>query len=144
VQKDTLSRSSSVSIVSDYGLDGRGSTPGTGKGYSSSLCVQTRPETHPVSCQMGTGDPFPGLKRSRRVALNTHPYLVSRSRMSRSYISSLPWLMHGVTGQFYFIFAKGYCAQDGGRISRTHFAPSKRVYNRLNEHIISSITYSEL
>jgi hypothetical protein len=32
----------------------------------------------------------PGLKRSRGVTLTTHPHLVPRSRMSRSYTSSPP------------------------------------------------------
>jgi hypothetical protein len=34
---------------------------------------------------MGTGSPFPGAKRGRGVTLTTHPHVVSRSRMSRSY-----------------------------------------------------------
>jgi hypothetical protein len=38
---------------------------------------------------MGTGVPSPGVKRGRRVMLTTHPHLVPRSRMSRSYTSSL-------------------------------------------------------
>jgi hypothetical protein len=41
--------------VSDYGLDDRGSIPG-------SLCVQTGSGAHPASCPMGTGGPFPGGK----------------------------------------------------------------------------------
>jgi hypothetical protein len=32
------------------------------------------------------GGPFPGVKRGRGVTLTTHPHLVQRSRMSRSYI----------------------------------------------------------
>jgi hypothetical protein len=38
---------------------------------------------------MGTGGPFPGAKRGRGVTLTTHPHLVPKSRMSRSYTSSL-------------------------------------------------------
>jgi hypothetical protein len=45
---------------------------------------------HPASCPMGTGDPFPGVKRGRGVMLTTHPHLMLRSRMSRSYTSSPP------------------------------------------------------
>jgi len=37
---------------------------------------------------MCTGGPFPGAKRSWGVTLTTHPHLVTRSRMSRSYTSS--------------------------------------------------------
>jgi hypothetical protein len=36
---------------------------------------------------MGTGGPSPGVKRGRGVTLTTHPHLVSRSIMSRSYMS---------------------------------------------------------
>jgi hypothetical protein len=82
---------SSVSIVSDYGLDdqaiGVWSPPGA-KDFSSNLCVQTGSEAHPVSCTMGTGSPFPGVKHGRGMTLTTHLHLVPRSRMSRSYTSS--------------------------------------------------------
>jgi hypothetical protein len=56
---------SSVSIVSDYGLDDRAigvRSPAEEKDFSSSLCVQTGSGTHPASCTMGTGGPFPGGK----------------------------------------------------------------------------------
>jgi hypothetical protein len=85
------SRGSSVSVVSDYGLDDRavGVRSQTGaKDFSSSLCVQTGPEAHPASCTMDTGGPFPGAKRGQGVTLTTQPHPVSRSRMSRSYTSS--------------------------------------------------------
>jgi hypothetical protein len=48
--------------VSDYGLDDRGSIPDRGRRFSSSPCVQTGSEAHPVSYPMGTGGPFPGGK----------------------------------------------------------------------------------
>jgi hypothetical protein len=59
------SRVSSVSIVSDYGLDNRAigvRSPAGGKDFSSSLCVQTGSGAHPASCTMGTVGPFPGGK----------------------------------------------------------------------------------
>jgi hypothetical protein len=59
------SRGSSVSIVSDYGLDDRAigvRSEAGGKGFSSSVCVQTGSGAHPASCTMGTGGPFPGGK----------------------------------------------------------------------------------
>jgi hypothetical protein len=65
--------------------------PSRSEGFSSSLCVQTSSEVHPASYPMGTGDSFPGPS----VTLTTHPNLVPRSRMSRSYISSPPWHLHG-------------------------------------------------
>jgi hypothetical protein len=56
---------SSVSIVSDYGLEDRaleGRSPAGDKDFSSSLCVLTGSEAHPASCTMGTGGPSPGGK----------------------------------------------------------------------------------
>jgi hypothetical protein len=59
---DFLSRVSSGSIVSDYGLDNRATgvrSPAVAKDFSSSLCVQTGSGAHPASCTMGTGGSFP-------------------------------------------------------------------------------------
>jgi hypothetical protein len=59
------SRSSSVSIVSDYGLEDReiGVRSSAGaKDFSFILCVQNGSGAHPASCTMGTGGPFPGGK----------------------------------------------------------------------------------
>jgi hypothetical protein len=53
---------SSVSTVSDYELDDRGSIPVQEKDFSSNLCVQTDSGAQPVSCTLGTGGPFPGGK----------------------------------------------------------------------------------
>jgi hypothetical protein len=61
------------------------------KDFSSSHCVQTGSGAHPASCtQWVPGVLFPGVKPGRGVTLTTHPNLVPRSRMSRSYTSSLP------------------------------------------------------
>jgi hypothetical protein len=68
--------------VSDYGQDDRAievRSPAGAKDFSSSLCVQTGSGAHPTSCTMGTGGPFPGVKRGRGVMLTTHPHLVPRS-----------------------------------------------------------------
>jgi hypothetical protein len=69
---------SSVSIVSDYGLDDRVigvRPPAEAKDFCSILCVQTGSEAHPASCTMGTGDPFPGGKaRQGRDADHSPPY----------------------------------------------------------------------
>jgi hypothetical protein len=59
------SRSSSVSIVSDYGLDDRTigvRSPTGAEKFSSSPCVQTGSGAHPATYPMGTGGPFPGGK----------------------------------------------------------------------------------
>jgi hypothetical protein len=92
------SASSSVSLVSDYRLDGRGSISNRGKGFFSSLCVQTSSEAHPASCPMGTGVPFPRVKHGRGVTLPTRLNLVPSSRMSRSYTSCLLWHLRGGSG----------------------------------------------
>jgi hypothetical protein len=84
-------KGSSVSIESDYGLDDRVigvRSPAGAKDLSSNLCVQTGSGVHPAPCTMGTEGPFPGAKRGQGVTLTTHPHLVPRSRMSRSYTSS--------------------------------------------------------
>jgi hypothetical protein len=85
---DRRSRNSSGSIVSDYGLDDRAigvRSPAGVKDFSSSPCFQTGSGAHPASCTMGTG-----VKSGRGVMLTTHARLLPRSRISRSYTSSLP------------------------------------------------------
>jgi hypothetical protein len=60
-----MSRGSSGSIVSDYGLDDRAigvQFPEEAKDFSCILCVQTGSGAHPASCTMGNGGPFPGGK----------------------------------------------------------------------------------
>jgi hypothetical protein len=86
------SRGSSVSIVSDYGLDDRAievRSPAEERDVSSNLCVQTGSGAHPASCTMVTGVLSQGVNRSRGVTLTTHPHLVPKSRMSRSCTSSV-------------------------------------------------------
>jgi hypothetical protein len=63
-----MSRGSSGSIVSDYGLDDRAIEvdPRRAEDFSSSLCVQTSSGAHPASYPMGTGGPFPGGKAKAR------------------------------------------------------------------------------
>jgi hypothetical protein len=87
--------------VSDYGLDDPAievRSPAEARGFYSSLCVQTDYGALPACCPMGTGSPFPGVKRGRGVTLTTHPHLVSRSWMSRSYISSPPSVSMACSG----------------------------------------------
>jgi hypothetical protein len=60
-----MSRSTSVSKVSGYGLDDRAMevrSPAGAEDFSYSLCVQTDCEAHPASCPMGIRGPFPGGK----------------------------------------------------------------------------------
>jgi hypothetical protein len=58
-----LSRGSSVSIASDYGLDDQGSIPDGGKNYfPSSLCVQTGSGGPPSLLSNGYWGTFPGGK----------------------------------------------------------------------------------
>jgi hypothetical protein len=93
------SRGSSVSIVSDNGLDDRAievRSPEEAEGFSCSLCVQTSSGVHPASYPMGTWGPSLGVKCGQGVTVTTHPHLVPRSRMSRSYTSSPPKHLHGM------------------------------------------------
>jgi hypothetical protein len=56
---------SSVSVLSDYGLDARAiqvRSPAEARGFSSKFCVQTSSGAHPASCTLGTGGPFLGDK----------------------------------------------------------------------------------
>jgi hypothetical protein len=89
--------------VSDYGLDDRAigvRSPGGAKDFSSILCVQTGFEAHLASCTMGPGVLSPGAKRGRGVTVTTHPHLVPKSRMSRSYYllspQAPPWRVAGL------------------------------------------------
>jgi hypothetical protein len=85
---------SSVSIVSGYGLDDRATevrSPEKAKGFFP-LASVSRPALEPTQppVQWVLGVLSPGLKRGRGVTLTTHPRLVPRSKMSRSYTSSPP------------------------------------------------------
>jgi hypothetical protein len=56
---------SSVSIVSDYGLEDRMievRSPAEARNFSSNVCVQTSSGAHPASCTMGIEGPLPGGK----------------------------------------------------------------------------------
>jgi hypothetical protein len=65
---------SSVSIVSDYGLDGRVQSPTEAEDFSSNLCIQTGSGVHPTSYTMGTGGFFPeGKKLPRRDSDHSPP-----------------------------------------------------------------------
>jgi hypothetical protein len=71
------SRVSSVSVVSDYGLEDRAigvRSPAGAEDFSSILCVQTGSGAYPASCPMGTGVLSPGVKaRSGRDADHSPP-----------------------------------------------------------------------
>jgi hypothetical protein len=69
----------------------RGSIPGRGKRIFSLTSV-SRPALGPTQppVQWVPGVLSPGVKRDGGVTLTTHPHLVPRSRLSRSYISSPP------------------------------------------------------
>jgi hypothetical protein len=84
---------SSVSIVSDYGLDDRAigvRSPAGEKYFSSMLCAQTGSGAHPASCPVGTWGSFPGGKARPGRDADHSPHLLPRSEMSRSYTSSPP------------------------------------------------------
>jgi hypothetical protein len=92
-------RRNSVSIASGYWLDNRAieiRSPAEAKDFSSNLCVQAGSGAQPAPCPVDTGGPFPWVKCGRGMTLTTHPHLVPRLWMSRSYTASLPRASTGV------------------------------------------------
>jgi hypothetical protein len=95
-------RGSSVSIVSDYGPGDRGSIPGGDKRIFPLISVPrpalglTQPPVQFVPRVLS-----PGIKRGRSMTLTTHPHLVPRLWMSRSYTSSPPCSSLGVLWDFF-------------------------------------------
>jgi hypothetical protein len=74
-------------------------SPAGAKDFSSNLCPDRLcgPTQPPV--QWVPGVLSPGVKRDRSVTLTTHPHLMPRSRMSRSYTSlpaAPPWCVVGL------------------------------------------------
>jgi hypothetical protein len=121
--------------VSDYGLNDRAigvRFPAGAKDFSSSLFVQTSSGTHPTSCTMGTGDPFPGAKARPGRDPDHSPHLVPRSSMSRSYTSSPPKRIHGV---LWDSFNFSICCVDQElmqRVSLTLKVLSSNLIRRIN------------
>jgi hypothetical protein len=100
-----MSRGSSVSIVTDYGLDDRGSRFDPRQRQRIFLLASaSKPALGPTQppVQWVPGVLSPGVKRGRGVTLTTRPHLVPTLRMSRSTSSppqAPPWR---VVGQLYF------------------------------------------
>jgi hypothetical protein len=92
------SRGSSGSIVSGYGLNNRVIEVRSPTGADFFLAPASRPALGPTQppIQWVLGGLSPGIKRGRGVKLTTHPYLVPRLRMSRSYTSSPLMCVHGM------------------------------------------------
>jgi hypothetical protein len=96
--------------VSNCGLDDRGSIPDRGIGFFFEPPA-SRPALGPTQppIQWVSGVLSQGVKYGRGVTLTTHPYLVLRLSMSRSYISSPPhvppWRV-AVSLYFYFFTAQ--------------------------------------
>jgi hypothetical protein len=113
---DSSSWESSVSIMSDYGLDDwviRVRSTAGAEDFSSGLCVQTGSGAHPASCPKGTGCPFPGGKvwpgraayhsplSSAEVMNELELYLVS-SQASPWCVMGLLYFMGWTAGIFLF------------------------------------------
>jgi hypothetical protein len=89
---------SSVSVMSDYRLDDRGSIPGRGKGFFLQfLCPN---QLWGPSSLLSSGYRGSCSEGKAQVGLDADhwPHLMPRSRMSSSYKSSHPWLLHGGSG----------------------------------------------
>jgi hypothetical protein len=76
-------------VIFLHGLGVR--SPAESKDFSSSLWVHTSSLVHPASYSMGTGGPFPGVKRGWGVTLTSHHHLVPRSRMRSAFPANLPF-----------------------------------------------------
>jgi hypothetical protein len=84
---NTVSRRSSISIMSDYGLDDRAigvRSPAEAADFSPDLCVQTGSGAHPASYPLGPVDPFPGGNAGSGRDADHSPHVMPKSRMSRS------------------------------------------------------------
>jgi hypothetical protein len=80
--KQLLYSPSSLSIVSGYRLDNwamRLDPRQRQEDFSSKPFVQTGYGSHPASCTMGTGGPFPGAKAELGRDADRSPHLVLRS-----------------------------------------------------------------
>jgi hypothetical protein len=101
------SRGSSVSIVSDYGLDDQVMEVRSRQrqeDFSFNLCFQTGSRTHPSSCSVCTEGIFSGVKRGLGMILTIYPHLMPRPWMSNNYTSSPPLRLHKcVVGLLYII-----------------------------------------
>jgi hypothetical protein len=96
---------SSVSIATDYGLDGPEIEPRWGRDFSP---VQTSTGAHPTSCTMGTGS-FLGVKFGRGVLLTTHRLLTPRSWKSRAIPQPPSGPQPGLLRGYYFLGLVTYC-----------------------------------
>jgi hypothetical protein len=85
---------SSVGTEKGYGLEGRGSIPGSGKKFVLHS-IQTGYGARLASCLKGYRELFPRRYSGRVVQLTTHLYLVPMSRMVELYLHS-PACLHGV------------------------------------------------
>jgi hypothetical protein len=108
-QVHSWSWGSSVSIVSGYRLDDRAievPSPTEARNFSSNLWVQTGSWVHPAPCTRIPGVLSLEVKCGGGMTLITHPPLVPRSRMSRSYTS--PHAFTGVLWDFFFLLSGSF------------------------------------
>jgi hypothetical protein len=100
-----MSRGSSVSVMSDYGLNYRTIEvrfPAEAKGF---FLYPLSPDRFwgPTSCTMGTGDPFPGSKsRPERDADHSPPSTSEVVNEQKLYLLSPQTPTWRVTGLLYF------------------------------------------
>ena len=95
--------SSSVSITTDYGLDG----PGIESRWGEIFRHPDRLWDHPASCTMGSGS-FPGVESGGDVTLTPHSLLVPRSKKQSRAISlpchGLSWPNKSVKPTYIYIY----------------------------------------
>jgi hypothetical protein len=98
-----VSLCSSVSIVSDYGLDDRAikvRSPAGAEDFFSSLCVQTGSGAHLASCTVGTGGPFPVAKAQPGCDADNSPpssaEIVNEKKLYLLSAQAPPWRVAGL------------------------------------------------
>jgi hypothetical protein len=101
---------------------GRGSIPGRGE-RNLPLTSVSRPGLGPTQPPIQW---VPGVKRGRGVTLTTHPHLVPRSRMSRSYISSPPGAPVACSGTIFF---KWSASTTGDLVQIVYDVGSRQIRN---------------
>jgi hypothetical protein len=89
--------------VSGRSSDTEARSPAKAKDFSCRLC----PDQLWGPSSLWVTRSIPGGKARWGVTLSTHPHLVPRSRMSRSYNSSPPWHLHDSSGTYFTLLQWG-------------------------------------
>lgn len=76
---------------------------------------------------MGTGGPFPGVKRGRSTTLATHPRIMLRSRVRRNYTSSPHYRLYGMYETAFSLLTIFSCILISSFLIRSNIAQSLTI-----------------